>query len=288
MRSINHRGWNYVAPENTLPAYKLSKQNGFDFVECDVRWTSDHMPVLLHDVTINRTARNADGTEIAQTINIEDISYETALTYDFNNGLTNYKGTKIPTFEEFIALCRNIQLHPYIEIEEEIFEWQAIILMDIVRKYGMENNVTWISFTHNSLLRIIEQNPRSRVGYLRMATHTEVDKELHMVGLLKTGFNEAFLNIAYTNESLIEYTEKAFDQNTPVEVWCPYLEEEILALPTYVSGVTTDFYIAHEVLYAKELGTSGNTTSEVVLTDDITGKRYKLHVSQGNLTMTEI
>ena len=249
VKSINHRGYNYLAPENTLPAYKLSKKNGFDFVECDLRWTSDHMPVLLHDVSINRTARTADGKEIAQTVNIADIDYSTALTYDFCGSLTAYSGTKIPTFEEFIALCRNIQLHPYIEIEEEIFEWQAIILMDIVRKYGMENNVTWISFTHNSLLRIIEQNPRSRVGYLRMATHTEVEKELHMTGLLKTDFNEVFLNLAYDNGSLDDYVDKAFELEIPVEVWCPYTKDEILALPSYISGITTDKLIAHDVLY---------------------------------------
>lgn len=249
MRSINHRGYNYIAPENTLPAFKLSKKNGFDFVECDVRWTSDNMPVILHDVSINRTARNANGTKISETINIADIDYATALTYDFGGDWTGYKGTKIPTFEEYIALCRNIQLHPYIEIEEEIFEWQAVILMDIVKKYGMEDHVTWISFTHNSLLRIIEQNPRSRVGYNRMATHLDIEKELHMVGLLKTDFNEAFLNIAYNNTSLTEYTEAALNLDIPVEVWCPSTADEILALPAYVSGVTTDKLIAHSVLY---------------------------------------
>lgn len=285
MRSINHRGWNYGAPENTLPAYRLSKKNGFDFVECDVRWTSDHMPVLLHDVTINRTARNADGSAVSETINIADISYETALTYDFCGNYTAYAGTKIPTFEEYISLCRDIQLHPYIEIEEEIFEWQAIILMDIVRKYGMENHVTWISFTHNSLLRIIEQNPRSRVGYLRMATHTDVETELHMVGLLKTGYNEAFLNLAYNNASLNDYADRAFELEIPVEVWCPYTEDEILSLPPYISGVTTDYLIAHEVLYNNNLGSA---TGESVITDRTTGERYILHIDGGKLMLEKI
>ena len=57
MRSINHRGYNKIAPENTIPAYALSKENGYKYVETDVRFTSDGIPVLLHDVSINRTAR---------------------------------------------------------------------------------------------------------------------------------------------------------------------------------------------------------------------------------------
>ena len=250
MRSINHRGLNNRAPENTLPAYKHSKSYGFDFVECDVRWTSDHMPVLLHDATINRTARTASGGVIADETNIADIDYATALTYDFGIHKSNdFAGTKIPTFEQFIALCRNIQLHPYIEIYEEIFEWQAKILMDIVKKYGMEDYVTWISFTHNSLLRIIEQNPRSRVGYNVTRNGTQVENVYQMVGLLKTGYNEAFLNMEHTNERLSEYAEKAFELDIPLEVWCPNTAAEILDLPVYVSGVTSDTVIASKALY---------------------------------------
>ena len=56
VRAVNHRGFNKVAPENTISAYRLSKENGFLFVECDVSFTSDNVPVLLHDDTINRTS----------------------------------------------------------------------------------------------------------------------------------------------------------------------------------------------------------------------------------------
>lgn len=250
MRSINHRGLNHRAPENTLPAYKYSKAYGFDFVECDVRWTQDNIPVLLHDETINRTGRTASGGIIQDVIYIANVTYQNALNLDFGiHHSQEFSGTKIPTFEQFIALCRNIQLHPYVEIYEEITAEQAKILMDIVRKYGMEDHVTWISFTHNSLLRIIEQNPCSRVGYNVTKNGTQTENVFHMVGLLKTGYNEAFLNMEYTNELLTEYTDKAFELDIPVEVWCPNTIDEILALPVYVSGVTSDKIIASVALY---------------------------------------
>ena len=59
MISVNHRGYSTVAPENTLPAYKLSKKMGFDYVETDVCFTSDNIPVLLHDGTIDRTSNGS-------------------------------------------------------------------------------------------------------------------------------------------------------------------------------------------------------------------------------------
>ena len=53
------------------------------------------------------------------------------------------------------------------------------------------------------------------------------------------------------------------------------------------TAIVITIIICLTILTLSLIGTSGNTTSEVVLTDDTTGKRYKLHVSQGNLTMTE-
>lgn len=83
VNSVNHRGYNTIAPENTLPAYKLSRKMGFECVETDVAFTSDGVAVLLHDGTINRTARNADGTSISSSIDIGSITYDQALDYDF-------------------------------------------------------------------------------------------------------------------------------------------------------------------------------------------------------------
>ena len=56
VKGINHRGYATVAPENTLPAYQLSAKKGFRYVETDVLFTSDNVPVLLHDITIDRTS----------------------------------------------------------------------------------------------------------------------------------------------------------------------------------------------------------------------------------------
>lgn len=151
IRSINHRGYQTVAPENTIPAFKLSKQMGFDCVESDVRFTSDNVPVMIHNASINSTARNADGTSISGTVNIASITYEQALTYDFGIWKSSkYAGTKIPTFEQFIALCKNIGLHPYIELKTGT-QAQIEGLVDIVHSYGMENEVTWASLTQSLL-----------------------------------------------------------------------------------------------------------------------------------------
>jgi glycerophosphoryl diester phosphodiesterase len=48
-----HRGANRYAPENTLPAFEKAIRLGADFVEFDVRTTSDGKFFILHDATLD-------------------------------------------------------------------------------------------------------------------------------------------------------------------------------------------------------------------------------------------
>jgi glycerophosphoryl diester phosphodiesterase len=52
---IAHRGASGWAPENTIPAFELAVRQGADAFELDVRLTSDGVPVVLHDPTLDRT-----------------------------------------------------------------------------------------------------------------------------------------------------------------------------------------------------------------------------------------
>ncbi|HET9528563.1 MAG TPA: glycerophosphodiester phosphodiesterase [Pyrinomonadaceae bacterium] len=52
---IGHRGASAVAPENTIPAFEAAIAAGADGVEFDVRLSSDGVPVIIHDDTLQRT-----------------------------------------------------------------------------------------------------------------------------------------------------------------------------------------------------------------------------------------
>lgn len=102
---VSHRGEPY--PENTLYAFKKCIEEQSKILEMDVAFTSDNVPVLLHDTTINRTGRNADGSSISETINIASITYEQALQYDFGiyKG-QQYAGIKIPKLQDVLIYLR--------------------------------------------------------------------------------------------------------------------------------------------------------------------------------------
>ena len=56
VRGVNHRGYSAAAPENTLPAFALSWEMGFRYVETDVSFTKDNVAVLLHDAGLEMVA----------------------------------------------------------------------------------------------------------------------------------------------------------------------------------------------------------------------------------------
>ena len=247
VKGINHRGFNNIAPENTLPAYKLSKQMGFTYVETDVSFTSDDVPVLLHDGTINRTARNKDGTEIESTINIYDITYEQALGYDFGIWKDEkYVGTKIPTLEQFIVLCRNLGLYPYIELKTDggYTDSQIQECVNIVKKCGMIRNVTWISFSKTYLDYVKNYDLSARLGFLCNEINAT---NIGYVQDLQNNTNEVFINVAnaYVTDDGITL---AMNADIPVEVWTVNDISTIQSINPYITGITSDKVIASKVL----------------------------------------
>ena len=55
-RIIGHRGAAATAPENTLEGFRAAAAEGAGWVEFDVRLSSDGVPVVIHDATLERTA----------------------------------------------------------------------------------------------------------------------------------------------------------------------------------------------------------------------------------------
>ena len=242
LHAVNHRGYNRVAPENTLSAYKLSKKAGFQYVECDVSLTADRVPVLLHDDSIDRTSNGCG--------NIEELTYDQVKDLDFGSWKSAaYAGEKIPTFEEFIRLCKNIGLHPYIELKPRAHYTQEDInnIVRIVNMYGMRGKVSYISINPQWLEYVKNTDNEARLGYVVAV----VDKNTVTKCVdLRTGKNEVFLDANYiglTNEC----AQLSFDAQIPLEVWTTNTVESILNLNPYVSGATSDWLNINEVLYSQ-------------------------------------
>ena len=253
VKGVCHRGYNTQAstpssPENTIPAYKMARRNGFYYVETDVSFTSDGVAVLLHDESINRTARNSDGSAISGTVNIGDITYEQALQYDFGIAAgASFAGTKIPTIDQFLKLCKNLGLYPYIELKNNGGYTQAQIqgVVDAVYANGLSGNVTFISFSSTYLGYVKNYDDTIRLGFLKS---TATANDISTCQGLKTSNNEVFYDTKYstvTNAICTSYKNASI----PMEIWTVDSASSITGMNPYISGVTSNKLIAGKVLY---------------------------------------
>ena len=240
MNAVAHRGYSTVAPENTLIAYKLAKEKGFTMAECDVTFTKDNVGVLLHDDTINRTS---NGTGNIGTLTLAEVR-----AYDFGSWKSSeYAGVTIPTFEEFIALCKYIDLHPYIEIKGGATQTNVESLVTIVNKYGMLDRVTWISFDINMLRYVKGKDDTARLGYLAAPINETKITELKA---LRTGKNEVFFSADNTKVTTA-LIERCIAEAIPLEVCTVDDINTIANLHPYITGVTSNDKIAGQILYDK-------------------------------------
>ena len=231
INAINHRGYG-DAPENTLAAFRMSKKMGFDMVECDVRFTKDNVPVLLHDATVNRTS-NGKG-------NIADLTLEEVKAFDFGRWKSKaYAGETIPTFEEFVDLCVELSLHPYVEVKGATFG-QTQTLVEIANQADLA--VTWISYNKDVISRLVDLRSNDRFG---LVTNRVTDDGLQFLQNLSQKA-EVFIDANY-----ILLTSKKIklckSYGIPLEVWTVNIKSVVANLDSYISGVTSDYLNAQTI-----------------------------------------
>ena len=70
-RVLAHRGASETAAEHTLAAYRAALDGGADGLECDVRLTSDGVPVCIHDRRVNRTS---NGRGVVSSLELAELA----------------------------------------------------------------------------------------------------------------------------------------------------------------------------------------------------------------------
>lgn len=246
IKSVNHRGYNSVAPENTLPAFRLSKTNGFDYIETDIYYSKDNVPILLHDYYIDRTARNPDGTAVPTNTDPRNLTFEQLQEYDFGIWKSaDYAGTKIPSLEQAIALFKAIKLHPYLEVSKGLTITQAQLCYGIVKDYGMQRNVTWASKTITHLQNILTVDPYARVSYFVDALTSE--KIAEAVGLMSNSNAEVVIGTGLSDTDALIASAIA----AGIELECGLIgtQAQALALNHAMTGTMSDVINVAQVIY---------------------------------------
>lgn len=166
---IAHRGDTKFAPENTFPAFMEAKLKGFNAIETDVEITSDNEFVLLHDDTIDRTS---DGTGKINALTLSQVK-----TFDFGSWKdTKYRGTTIPTLEEFLIWCKMTDIKPVLELKNAFTTEQANKFITLLKDTGMWGEADIISFKIEVLKSIADIDNSCRFALIGTATYENIEQ----------------------------------------------------------------------------------------------------------------
>ena len=138
------------APENTLAGIEAALRLGADAIEIDVHCTSDGVPVLIHDETVDRTTDGAG--------NVHEMTFDVVRTLDAGarQFAPKFHGAKIPTLAEVLDLTKGKALLQ-IEVKQAGIENQVA---DVVREAGAIADCEAHSFYPNIVRAMRAVEPR--------------------------------------------------------------------------------------------------------------------------------
>jgi glycerophosphoryl diester phosphodiesterase len=153
---IAHRGASAYAQENSAQSLHKAAALGADMVEIDVRMTADDVPVISHDASLRRL--------YAVYKNISDLTLAELGDYT--------QQVPVMTFEETVAVCRDLRLGLYLDIKE--LSWAAAeSLFATLDRFGYWNFAIFGSFQPDYLAEIKAHRPDAVTSILFNSVHVD-------------------------------------------------------------------------------------------------------------------
>ena len=118
-----HRGYQDKEIENTQAAFEKAIEEKLDYVELDLRKTSDEKIIVFHDRKINRLLNGKGATFNYSLRQLKEFTYS--------------DGQTILTFKELLDLTKG-KIHLILDVKAKGIEEKII---NLLKEYGMEKDV---------------------------------------------------------------------------------------------------------------------------------------------------
>jgi len=188
-----HRGHRSVRAENTISAFEASV-GLCDFVELDVGFSKDGVPIIIHDDTLYRTSNARELSHFSTSDRVSDYTYEELSLLDMSSWFTHKDpfgtiGSKKASIEELLSLP--VQTIPTLGDALKYLDSQSMPVnieikdmsgtkfdsiavaktVAIIESLQMENNVIVSSFNHSYLAQIHSIAPQLYTAALQERYH---------------------------------------------------------------------------------------------------------------------
>ncbi|WP_059102846.1 glycerophosphodiester phosphodiesterase [Shouchella shacheensis] len=157
-----HRGLSGLFPENTMTAFQKAADVGADGIEFDVQLAKDGVPVVIHDLTINRTT---NGQGAVKSYTSRELQRFTA------SGKFPRINERIPLLEELLEW---LQTRPHLKLNVELkggVDDRAAaceVVMPMLQSFGVLPRTVVSSFDHPTIKTVKEWDERIETAALTM------------------------------------------------------------------------------------------------------------------------
>lgn len=159
-KMVAHRGVSGIEKENTNAAFIAAGNRSYFGIETDVHRTLDGKFICFHDDTTGRVA--------IDNMVVEETTFDTLrrILLTDRDGKKGREDLKMPTLKEYISTCKRYEKTAVLELKNEFEKDDIKKICDEIIECDYLENVIFISFAFNNLVKLREIHPNQKVQFL--------------------------------------------------------------------------------------------------------------------------
>ncbi|HLO49025.1 MAG TPA: glycerophosphodiester phosphodiesterase family protein [Kamptonema sp.] len=218
---IAHRGFSAIAPENTLAAFDLAIKQGANSIEFDVQLSADGVPVIFHDVTLDRITKTSG--------KVRDKTLEELKMLDVGTWFSDrFSGERIPTLQAALGILKNLDKFLYFDIKPHC-DWsnseiEAFVNTLIVEQVNEKSVIT--SFNDKFLEQLRQVSRDLLIGHI-VANESDYKAKLAKAVADGDRLISAQYHVLLENPLLVEISR---NQGVDIVAWTVDSREDLLKL----------------------------------------------------------
>ena len=142
-RVCAHRGFNTVAPENSLAAFGAAIALGAPEIELDIRFSKDGVPVVAHDSRLERVSNGSGFIEEKTFAELRELDFGVRFSEEFT-------GLKILRFDEVLEkFARQVIINLHLKTAEkegdpEFPRDKMELIVSEIHRFGQEKHIYFV------------------------------------------------------------------------------------------------------------------------------------------------
>jgi len=226
-RVFAHRGSSFDFAEQSRESFEAAIRDGADGIECDVRLTSDRIPLCWHDRDLKRlTGRR----ELISQIDAATVTSFRIFDNGIESGRNQLREGRPVLFEELVKLAKDSGLPLLVETKHPVRSGAAVeeVIARLVKKYGVE--VHLLSFSFTAVRRAERLMPQFE--------HVQLLQHSQLISMATAPIVGLDLKLVHRDHSIIDVLRR---RGKKVFIWTVNDDEDIRWMSELgVDGIITD------------------------------------------------